>query len=122
MRSKGFSKEAVGSTPKVMPNAATRSGTAIPSHLSCLSKCAESLGTSDGYRIDIWKGTAIPSHLSCLSKCAESLGTSDGYRIDIWELSVPEDASYLSVWASNFRQHYCSDSEIDALRAGTGLS
>lgn len=31
-------------------------------------------------------------------------------------------ADYLSEWASNFRQHYCSNSEIDALRAGTGLT
>jgi hypothetical protein len=28
----------------------------------------------------------------------------------------------MSTWAANFRQHYCSDSEIDALRDGTGLS
>jgi hypothetical protein len=28
----------------------------------------------------------------------------------------------LSEWASAFRQHYCSDAEIDALRAGTGLT
>lgn len=67
-------------------------------------------------------GAAKPSHLSSLSKCKEALATSDGHRIDVWELRVPTTASYLSEWASQFRQHYCSDAEIDALREGTGLS
>ena len=64
----------------------------------------------------------LPSHLSGLSKCSESLATSDGCVIDVWELSVPPTAGYVSAWASNFRQHYCSDAEIDDLRDGTGLS
>ena len=67
-------------------------------------------------------GAAKPSHLSGLSKCKETLATSDGHRIDVWELRVPPTASYMSAWASNFRQHYCSDAEIDQLRDGTGLS
>lgn len=65
---------------------------------------------------------ALPSHLSGLSKCSESLATSDGCVIDVWELNVPLTAGYVSAWASNFRQHYCSDAEIDDLRGGTGLS
>jgi hypothetical protein len=65
---------------------------------------------------------AMPPHLSNLTKCAETLATSDGHCIDVWELRVPATAGYLSAWASNFRQHYCSESEIDDLRAGTGLS
>ena len=28
----------------------------------------------------------------------------------------------MGAWAASFRQHYCSDAEIDTLRAGTGLS
>lgn len=65
---------------------------------------------------------AMPSHLLSLTKCAKTLTTSDGRRIDVWELRVPSNAGCLSAWASNFRQQYCSDSEIDDLRAGTGLS
>ena len=65
---------------------------------------------------------AMNSHLVGLTKCAKPLATSDGCKIDVWELSVSPTASYLSAWASNFRQHYCSDAEIDALKAGTGLS
>lgn len=64
----------------------------------------------------------MPSHLSRLTKSTETLATSDGRRIDVWELRVPPTAGYLSAWASNFRKHYCSDSAIDDLRAGTGLS
>lgn len=67
-------------------------------------------------------GGAIPLHLSNLTKCAELLATSDGRCIDIWELQVPPTDGDLSAWASTFRQHYCSDAEIDDLRAGTGLS
>jgi len=64
----------------------------------------------------------LPQYLSGLSKRAETLSTSDGRRIDVWELTVAPTASYLSEWASKFRQHYCSDDEIDALKAGTGLT
>lgn len=64
----------------------------------------------------------LPRHLSGLVKCVETLSTSDGRCIDIWELTVAPTAGYLSEWASKFRQHYCSDDEIDALRAGTGLT
>lgn len=64
----------------------------------------------------------VPSYLSNLSKCEETLLTSDGYSIDIWELSVPSNDAHLSSWASTFRQHYCPDIEIDELREGTGLS
>lgn len=63
-----------------------------------------------------------PSHISSLTKCTVTLATSDGRYIDIWELCVPPTAGDMSAWASNFRQHYCSDTEIDDLRAGTGLS
>lgn len=66
--------------------------------------------------------TAMPAHLSSLSKRSKHLTTSEGRRIDVCELSVPSTASYLSAWALNFRQHYCPDAEIDGLRAGTGLS
>ena len=66
--------------------------------------------------------TKIPSHLSSFIKCPANLTTSDGHHIDVWELRVPLTADYLRAWAATFRQHYCSDSEIDNLRAGTGLS
>lgn len=67
-------------------------------------------------------GPALPSHLSSLTKSAKHLGSADGRRIDVWELRVPPTGAFLSAWAADFRQHYCSDAEIDKLRSGTGLS
>ena len=64
----------------------------------------------------------LPPYLSSLSKCAESLSTSDGRCIDVWELTVTQAGDQLSEWATRFRQQYCSDDEIDALIAGTGLT
>jgi hypothetical protein len=63
-----------------------------------------------------------PPHISSLAKRGEALTTADGRTIDIWDLQVPAGATYLSSWAAVFRQNYCPDSEVDALRAGTGLS
>jgi hypothetical protein len=40
----------------------------------------------------------------------------------VWDLAVDDDPENLSGWASHFRQHYCPDVEIDALRKGTGLT
>lgn len=65
---------------------------------------------------------AVPLHLSSLSKCAHSFTSSDGCPIEVWELSISPTADFLGTWASRFRQHYCSDAEIDMLREGTGLS
>jgi len=66
--------------------------------------------------------SAAPNYLSFLSKTGEVLESSDGKKIEIWELKVPPNAPDLKEWASNFRQHYCLDEEIDELRDGTGLS
>lgn len=63
-----------------------------------------------------------PSHLASLTKLSSSLLTADQCRIDVWELSASPTANFMSAWAASFRQHYCSDAEIDALRDGTGLS
>jgi hypothetical protein len=64
---------------------------------------------------------AMPPHIANLKKCVAPLVTSDGCDVDVWELTVPTTAD-LSMWAAHFRQHYCSDTEIDTLRAGTGLT
>ena len=66
-------------------------------------------------------GNGPPKHISTLSKRPKGLVTSDGTAIDVWDLTVDEQVD-LSAWAKHFRQHYCADSEIDALREGTGLS
>lgn len=57
-----------------------------------------------------------------MKKCMSPIVTAEGKEVAVWELSVPANDSLLSDWAKCFREHYCLDSEIDALRAGTGLS
>jgi hypothetical protein len=62
-------------------------------------------------------------HLGWLQKAKSPLLTADGQKIDVWELVVDaSNAGVLSAWAAHFRQHYCLDARIDALRDGTGLS
>lgn len=63
-----------------------------------------------------------PAYLKYLQKSGKPLQSADGKAIHIWELSVPEGDPCLNEWSKRFRQHYCLDSEIDALRDGTGLS
>lgn len=60
-------------------------------------------------------------HLGYLSSTGQTLTTADGHPIEVLDLTIPPDAS-LSSWAAAFRQNYCLDAEIDALRSGTGLS
>lgn len=67
-------------------------------------------------------GAKNPLHMACLRKLVKTLTTSDGFPIEVWKLRVPKNAHCLSNWAAAFREQYCSDSEIDKLRAGTGLS
>lgn len=50
-----------------------------------------------------------------------TIETHEGYRVRVWDLVMPS-SSQLSEWARSFRQNYCLDEEIDALRDGTGLS
>lgn len=61
------------------------------------------------------------SHLSCL-KPIDCIVTSEGKEVPVWTLSIPVDEALLSEWATHFRNHYCLDEELDALRDGTGLS
>ena len=65
---------------------------------------------------------APPKHIECIKRRRSPIITAEGKEVAVWELSVPENESLLSGWAKSFREHYCLDSEIDALRAGTGLS
>ena len=61
----------------------------------------------------------MPPSLNYLRRCAGTLTSGEGCSIDVWELTSPVSAVDLSAWARHFRQHYCPDAEIDALRAGT---
>jgi hypothetical protein len=58
-----------------------------------------------------------PLHLNWLVDTGERLATVDGKVIEVWELRHVNDDTILSAWAEHFRNHYCSDNDIDALRA-----
>lgn len=47
------------------------------------------------------------------------LKTADGRMVQVMELKHQCDAAILSAWAKHFRNHYCQDDQIDALRKGT---
>lgn len=47
--------------------------------------------------------------------------TSEGKQVTVYELVIQEDEDILNSWAKHLRKQYCSDSEIDVLRAGFGI-
>jgi hypothetical protein len=61
-----------------------------------------------------------PDYFRRLSKDEVALTCAAGSNIGVWTLHVPAGCPYLSSWASQFRQHYRLDAELDALISGTG--
>ena len=65
---------------------------------------------------------STPAHVAFLNKTETILRTSDGEKVEVWELRHTPCITTLSAWARHFREHYCLDSQIDRLRAGTDKS
>jgi hypothetical protein len=63
-----------------------------------------------------------PPHTAWLVHNDKPLKTKNGRPVQVVEFSHQQDKAVLSAWAKHFRENYCLDTEIDALRAGTGLS
>ncbi|MEX2580541.1 MAG: Hachiman antiphage defense system protein HamA [Verrucomicrobiales bacterium] len=61
-------------------------------------------------------------HIQWLKNTGESVQTADGKDVEIFEFEHQEDEEVLTAWARHFRNHYCHDSQIDALARGTGDS
>jgi Cap4 SAVED domain len=55
-------------------------------------------------------------HLNWLVDTGERLKTADGKTVEVWELRHAREDTVLSAWARHFRNHYCSDADIDFLR------
>jgi hypothetical protein len=64
----------------------------------------------------------IPPHIQWLIDTGIRLKTEDGKDIEVWEFRHKNDSLLLSEWAVHFRNQYCSDTQIDILRKGTGMS
>jgi len=65
---------------------------------------------------------SILPHIGWLADTGVKLVTTDGATVQVWELRHNSDSAILSSWARHFRNHYCSDTDIDVLRNGTGLT
>ncbi|MGI4736085.1 MAG: Hachiman antiphage defense system protein HamA [Janthinobacterium lividum] len=66
--------------------------------------------------------STTPQHIQWFADSGMPITTNDGRVVQVWEFKYVDDASIYSEWAKHFRNQYCSDDEIDDLRAGTGLS
>jgi hypothetical protein len=64
----------------------------------------------------------IPGHVGWLVNTGKTFTTADGKVVELWEFRHKSDPLTITEWARHFRNHYCSDDEIDDLRSGTGLS
>ena len=61
-------------------------------------------------------------HIQWLINTGETLKEENGRNIEVQEFQHQNDEKVLSEWAKHFRNHYCSDNEIDYFREGSGLS
>lgn len=57
-----------------------------------------------------------PSHLDWLVDTGKALETACGRKVNVLELKHTNDTTILSAWAKHFRNQYCSDNKIDALK------
>ena len=62
----------------------------------------------------------IPKYIKWLTDTGYRITSADGKEIEVWEFQHQNDNLILSEWATHFRNHYCLDSQIDALISGTG--
>ena len=64
----------------------------------------------------------MTQHTQWFIDTEQPLTTADGKTVQVWEFRHQPNVAVLSAWAAHFRNHYCGDGEIDALRDGTGRS
>ncbi|OGN95611.1 MAG: virulence associated protein [Chloroflexi bacterium RBG_13_51_36] len=64
----------------------------------------------------------LPRHLNWLIDAEQRLKTVDHKIVSVLELRHQRDSKVLSEWAEHFRNHYCSDVDIDTLRKGTSYT
>jgi len=55
-------------------------------------------------------------------KHAKQFQTAGGATVDVWEFNHLPDPAVLSAWAAHFRNHYCLDTDLPLLVAGTGMT
>lgn len=65
---------------------------------------------------------SLPRHLNWLIDTKQRLKTADNKIVSVLEFRHQKDDEVLSEWAKHFRNHYCSDTDIDILREGTSYT
>lgn len=55
-----------------------------------------------------------PEHINWLVDTKTPLKTADGKTVEVWEFCHQPDDKVLSAWAKHFRNHYCSDDDLDS--------
>jgi len=65
------------------------------------------------------RGPSAPPHLEWLVDTGKRLKTADGKIVQVMEFRHQDNDPILSAWAKHFRNQYCRDDQIDALRSGT---
>ncbi len=68
-----------------------------------------------------WGAKMKPDHVKYLVEDT-TIHTNDNKTVQVWKLTDCHDESVLQQWASYFRNHYCSEEEIDKFRAGYNFS
>lgn len=63
-----------------------------------------------------------PAHINWIVDTGERINTADKKEVIVLELRHSGETKILSAWAKHFRDHYCSDSDIDYYRKGYGFS
>jgi hypothetical protein len=66
--------------------------------------------------------TTCPPHVEWIVDTGTTLKTAEGKPVRVMELRHKDDGQVLSAWAKHFRNQYCDDGQIDALRKGTKFS
>ena len=65
---------------------------------------------------------SLPRHLNWLIDTKQRLKTADNKIVSVLEFRHQKNNEVLSEWAKHFRNHYCSDTDIDILRRGTSYT
>jgi hypothetical protein len=55
----------------------------------------------------------VPEHVKWLVDTKERLTTADGKTVEVWEFCHQPDEKILSAWARHYRNHYCSDEDLE---------
>lgn len=62
---------------------------------------------------------APPSWIPWLVNTKQTITTINGKTVEVWEFRHEDDETILSDFACHYRNHYCTDDEIDMLRRGS---